>query len=191
VLKSLPDELARFASQTLTSARHVGHPLDTDTLINSVIKESERLKNQHTRGQQGQGKKQREGNTDEALAATGSEGGRRKCCPGNCHNCGKPGHWACECRKPKKKSENGKSSNMPQGNSNAPQANTNTPAKSENKPVGLANTVVEHDFEGDGFWMAEEVDMTPALTIGADLDPCIGNPDDSEEGPQDLELNFT
>jgi transposase InsO family protein len=55
----------------------------------------------------------------------------------------------------------------------------------------LANAVVEHDFEGDGFWMAEEVDMTPMLTIGADPDLCIGNPDDLEEGPQDLELNFT
>jgi len=48
VLKSLPDELTQFASQTLTSTRHIGHPLDTDTLINSVIEESECLKNQRT-----------------------------------------------------------------------------------------------------------------------------------------------
>ena len=97
VLKSLPDELARFASQTLTSAHHVGHPLDTDTLINSVIEESERLKNWRARSQPGQGKKSKEGQADEALAATGSEGSRRKRRPGNCHNCGKPGHWAREC----------------------------------------------------------------------------------------------
>jgi hypothetical protein len=129
----------------------VGHPLDTDTLINSVIEKSEHLKNWCTRGQQGQGRKPQEGNTDKALAATGSEGGCRKRQPGNCHNCGKPRHWVRECHKPKKKSENGKLSNALQGNSNAPQANTNTPAKSENKPVSLANTVVEHDFEGDGF----------------------------------------
>jgi hypothetical protein len=45
VLKSLPDELARFTLQALTSAYQMGHPLDTDTLINSVIKESEHLKN--------------------------------------------------------------------------------------------------------------------------------------------------
>jgi len=39
--------------------------------------------------------------------------------------------------------------------------------------------------------MAKKVDMTPALTIRADPDPCIGNLDNLEEGPQDLELNFT
>ena len=39
--------------------------------------------------------------------------------------------------------------------------------------------------------MAEEVDMTPTLTIGADLDPCIGNMDDLEAGPQNPELCFT
>ena len=72
VLKSLPDELARFASQALTSARHSSLPLDTDTLINSVIEESERLKNRRARGQQSQGKKSKEGQADEALAATGS-----------------------------------------------------------------------------------------------------------------------
>jgi len=119
VLKSLPDKLAKFASQVLTSTRHSSHPLDTDTLINSVIEESECLKNWRTCGQQGQGRKPKEGNTEKALGATGSEGGCRKRRPGNCHNCGKPGHWARECCKPKKKSKNGKSSNVPQGNSNA------------------------------------------------------------------------
>ncbi len=80
---------------------------------------------------------------------------------------------------------------MPQGNSNAPQANTNPPAKSENKPVGLANTMVEHNFKRDGFWMAEEEDMTPALTIRVDPDPCISDLDDTEAGPQNSELCFT
>jgi len=55
----------------------------------------------------------------------------------------------------------------------------------------LANAVVEHNFKGDGFWMAKEEDITPTLTIGVDLDLCTGNLDDLEEGPQDLELNFT
>jgi len=184
VLKSLPDELARFASQLLTSARVGSHILDTDALINNIIEESERLKNRCTRGQQGQGGKQKEGNTDEALAATGSEGGKRRRRQGNCHNCGKPGHWARECRKPKKKAEDS-------GTSNAPQGNSNPPAKSENKPVGSANAVAEHDFEGDGFWMAEEEAVPPALTPGADPDPLMGDPDDAEFGPQDFELNFT
>ncbi len=53
VLKSLPDELAKFVSQALTLAHHSGHPLDTDTLISSVIEESEHLKNQCAHGQQG------------------------------------------------------------------------------------------------------------------------------------------
>lgn len=163
LLKSLPEELAKFAAQTLTSACHNGRILDSSTLINSIIEESERLKNWHIHSQHGQGRKQKEGNADEALAATGSEGRRKKRRQGNCHYCGKPGHWVRDCRK--KKSDNGESSNAPQGNSNAPQANTNPPAKSENKPVSLANAVVEHDFEGDGFWMAEEDDMTPTLTI--------------------------
>ncbi len=33
--------------------------------------------------------------------------------------------------------------------------------------------------------------MAPVLTLGVDLDPILGNPDELEEGPQDLELNFT
>jgi len=37
ILKSLPDELAKFAAQLLISARHSGFILDTNTLINSVI----------------------------------------------------------------------------------------------------------------------------------------------------------
>ena len=45
VLKSLPDELAKFALQLLVSAHHSGLILNTDTLINSVIEESECLKN--------------------------------------------------------------------------------------------------------------------------------------------------
>jgi len=31
-----------------------------------------------------------------------------------------------------------------------------TSSKPENKPVGSANVTIVHDFEGDGFWMAEE-----------------------------------
>jgi hypothetical protein len=47
LMKSLPDELAKFAAQLLTSARHSGLILDSETLINSMIEESECLKNQH------------------------------------------------------------------------------------------------------------------------------------------------
>jgi hypothetical protein len=97
ILKSLPDELAEFAAQLLSSAWHSGHTLNTDTLINSVIEESECLKNQCVHSQRGQGEKKEEELTNEALTAMGSKGSRRRCCKGNCHSCGKPGHWACQC----------------------------------------------------------------------------------------------
>jgi len=51
--------------------------------------------------------------------------------------------------------------------------------------------VAEHSFEGEGFWMAVEEEVAPALTFGADPDLCISDPDDIEEGPQDLEQCFT
>ena len=50
VLKSLLDELAKFTSQLLTSARIGSHILDTDTLITSIIEELECLKNWCTHG---------------------------------------------------------------------------------------------------------------------------------------------
>jgi hypothetical protein len=99
-LKSLPDELAKFAVQLLISARHSGFILDTDTLINSVIEELECLKNRCARSQRGQGEKQKEGCTDEALADTGSKGSRRRHHECHCYSCGKPGHWAHECCEP-------------------------------------------------------------------------------------------
>ena len=43
--------------------------------------------------------------TDEALAATASNDGKRRRRKGKCHNCGKPGHWAKECRSLKKDKE--------------------------------------------------------------------------------------
>ena len=66
---------------------------------------------------------------------------------------------------------------------------TTSSAKPENKPVGLVNAVIEHDFEGDRFWMAEEEEVAPALNIGADPDPCLGDPDDLD-GDAPNELNF-
>jgi hypothetical protein len=143
LLKSLPDELAKFVAQLLTLVRHSGLILDSETLINSVIEESERLKNWHARSQRGQGEKQKEGHTNEALTATGSEGSRRRCCEGNCHNCGKPRHWACECRE--------SNEDAATSTSNTPQPSGTPPTDSENKPTSSANTVAEHSFEGEGF----------------------------------------
>jgi hypothetical protein len=183
VLKSLPDELAKFASQLLVSACHSGLILDTDTLINSVIKELECLKNWRACSQRGQGEKKEEGLNNKALAATGSEGSRRECCRGNCHSCGKPGHWARECREPKE--------NNATGASNTQKSGSTPPAKSENKPTGSANTVAKYDFEGEGFWTIMKEEVAPALTFGADPDPILGDPDDLGAGPQNFKLHFT
>jgi hypothetical protein len=65
------------------------------------------------------------------------------------------------------------------------------PAESENKPAGSANTVAEHNFEGDGFWTVVEEEVPPVLTLGVDPDPILGDPDNIWEGPQDLEPRFT
>jgi hypothetical protein len=51
--------------------------------------------------------------------------------------------------------------------------------------------VAKHNFEGKGFWMVVEEEVAPMLTFGADLDPCISDPDDIEVGLQDLDLSFT
>ena len=45
MLKSLPDKLMEFAAQLLVSAHYSDLILNTDTLINSIIEESEHLKN--------------------------------------------------------------------------------------------------------------------------------------------------
>jgi len=184
ILKSLPDDLAEFAAQLLSSAQHSGHTLDTDTLINSIIEESEHLKNRCTHSQQGQGeKKKKEGHTDEALTDMGSKGSHRRHCRGHCHSCGKPGHWACECCQPKKDDT--------AGASNTQKSGSTPPAEFENKPTGSANMVAEHSFEGDGFWTVVEEEVAPALTFGADPDPIVGDPDDICVGPQDLAWTFT
>jgi hypothetical protein len=74
ILKSLSNELAKFAAQLLVLACYSGFILDTDILISSIIEESECLKNRCVHSQQGQGEREKEGHTDEALAATGSKG---------------------------------------------------------------------------------------------------------------------
>jgi gag-polypeptide of LTR copia-type len=90
VLRGIPEDLARFASWLLTS--HGDTPTSTDSLINDICEEADRSKNHRTRDQSGRGGGgKKEGQQDEALAATGTEG-RRKKRRGKCHNCGKQGH---------------------------------------------------------------------------------------------------
>ena len=166
ILRGIPEELARFASQIMTSAclAFRATQIDTNALIDHICEESDRIKNHRSRNQQTQGGKQKEGQTDEALAATSSDSGKKRRRKGKCHNCGKPGHWACECRSPKKEGE-------------ASASTPNTPAKQDNKPVGSANVIT--DLEGDGFWMAEE--ETHAPLVCAEPGPLVLTAEDELE----------
>ena len=166
ILHSIPSKLATFTSTILTAQSTSS--TDIYALVNNICEEADQLKLWHTKGQGSQGGKEA---TDEALAATDSEG-RRKRRKGKCHNCGKPGHWARECCSPKK--ETGVSAGM-----QATQA-PSTPFKPENKPVGSANAVVPYDFEGDGFWMAveEAVDEDLMRIVGTEPDPLLGASDE-------------
>jgi hypothetical protein len=96
VLCGIPEKLAEFASWLLTS-RSSSNPMDTDALIGDICEEANHRKNRCGRDQQGKGKAEQQDQPGEALATTSSSGshdGRRKRRPGNCHNCGRAGHWA-------------------------------------------------------------------------------------------------
>ena len=110
---------------------------------------------------------------DEALTATASDDRRQRRRKGKCHNCGKMGHWAKECRSPKK----GKGEST--GTQTA-QASLTTP-KPENKPVSSVNFI--YDTEGDGFWMASEEAVDRTHLVSAEPDPMLDAPDDTEIAP--------
>jgi hypothetical protein len=174
ILRGIPEELAKYAAHLLGSAR-LNDPnavVNTNTLIGHICEEAEWMKNHRTGSQLSQGGK-KEGQSDEALAATGSEGGNKKCHKGKCHNCGKPGHWACECRSAKK--EQGASG---QAASSSP---LGTSGKPETKLVGSANavdtTVDTPAADGDGFWMVME-EVALVRVIGAEPDTLFDEPDE-------------
>ncbi len=149
VLRGIPEELARFASTVLSSARLVHHvtTVDTETLIEHICEEADRIKSSQpkTHPNSNQSGARTQATRDKALAATGSEGSKRRR-KGKCHNCGKPGHWAQECRSPKKEEKLG-----------------NEAPKSETKPVGSANAVVTHDEDVDECWVADFASGAPDL----------------------------
>ena len=188
ILQGIPSKLATFASHILSSALliHGTKSVSIEALINHICEEADWLRTQHAKGQNNQGGKK--DSPDEALATTSTEGGKKHR-KGKCHNCGKPGHWARECRSPKK--ERSENVSTPQ----ATQMSSSTP-KPENKPVGSANVVVAPDFEGNSFWMAKEETPDNDLMhiVGAEPDPLLGTSDNAnsvqhseEEGDLDLE----
>jgi hypothetical protein len=173
ILRGIPDDLARFASQLLASTRLASpsSPVDVDTLIIHICEEADRTRNRRARGQTGQGRGKKDQQPDEALAATGSDAGRKKRRKGKCHYCQKEGHWERECRK--KLAEQGGQNNQ----STTAQGSGSTTAKPETKPVGAVNAVSDADIEGDGFWMVIEGELT-VHALGPDPDMFLGS--DSE-----------
>jgi hypothetical protein len=169
ILRGIPSDLATFASQLLSSAMIIrgSAQINLDALKNQICEEADRLKSRRPKGN---GKK--DSTTDEALSATASDNGKRRRRKGNCHNCGKAGHWAKECRSPKK--DKGDSA----GTSTAKASET---LKPENKPVGSANVI--YDFEGDGFWMATEEAVDRTNLVSAEPDPMPSDADDIFDAP--------
>jgi len=136
--------------------------LNVDTLVTNLSEESDRVRNRHARGQQTPSGGRKDHQPDEALATTSSEVGKKKRRKGNCHHCGKAGHWVRECRK--KAAED-----AAQGSQSAAGA-ASTGVKPETRPVGAVNAVSADDVEGDGFFMAAQGEVH-MCAIGADPDP--------------------
>ena len=181
ILRGIPSELATFASHLLSSALIIqsSAPIDLDALINQICEEADRLKSRRPKGQGG---KKDSTTTDEALSATASDDGKQRRRRGKCHNCGKMGHWARECRSAKKNKEESAGTQTAQASS--------TSTKPENKPVGSANVI--YDFDGDGFWMATEEAADRTHLASAEPDPMLGMSDEIEDLPhregEDIEL---
>ena len=87
------------------------------------------------------------------------------------------GHWAKECRSPKKDREESAGTQTAQASSTTP--------KPENKPVGSANVI--YDFDGDGFWMASEEIVDCMHLVSTEPDPMLGATEEAEdwEGEED------
>jgi hypothetical protein len=151
-------------TQLLSAARLIHHDsvADTNILIDYICEEAERLKPRRARGQNRRGVKK--DGEDEALANPGSEGGKKQRRKGKCHNCGKPGHWAKECRSPKR--EDNEIASAAQATSGS------TKARPKNRPMGSPNVVIDKDLEGDSVRMAEEVE-DHAQIVGADPVPFL------------------
>src|SRR6267154_2287203 len=169
ILRGISSELATFTSHLLSAAQIIrgSATIDLDALVNQICEEANRLKSQHTKGQGGK----KDSTTDEALAASASEEGKRQQKKGKCHNCGKSGHWAKECRSPKKVKEESAGTPTAQASS--------TTSKPENKPVGSVNVI--YDFEGDGFWMAINEAANRTNLVSVEPDPMLGTSNDIDD----------
>jgi hypothetical protein len=161
VLRSIPGELATFASNTLTEYdihNSSSIPMSTNALISYICKEADCLKNCHVRTGNSNGKKEL---TDKALATTDGDVGKKKW-KGKCCSCGKPGHWERECRTSQWQGGTGSNSDNSSGSgtqaTSTPTSTSTTQPPSphtKTRPVGSANVAYTVDG-GDGFWAIDE-----------------------------------
>src|SRR6266404_8028814 len=138
IIKSLPEDMAKFASGILSTACMIdpSKDIDADLLIDHISEEADRVSARTKReGHHGKGKPK--GAQDKAMGVT-LDSNKKKRRKGKCHNCGKEGHWARECQSPKKDqpstSQSSPSQALPTSQHSQPPA-----YKAENKPIGSAN----------------------------------------------------
>src|SRR5438445_11378357 len=83
ILQGIPDSLAVYAAQTLSTLRlatkYTGKPIDMSDVINSICEEADHMKMHHALKEQTSSKGKKGGQTDEALVATSST----ECCNNN------------------------------------------------------------------------------------------------------------
>jgi len=184
ILKGIPDMLATYAVQSLSTLRlavkYTGKPIDMSDVIDSVCEEADHIKQRRKLKDhsQGQGKGRKGAQTDEALAATTFEHSNNNnfanCCKkGKCNHCSKEGHWIRECHTKKQEEAAVQSSGQ--------SAQASSSSKPENKPVGSANTVTvddKDDLDNRGFWAVEEEEVHLHF---AEPDSWMDNTDSDDE----------
>ena len=186
ILKGVPDALADYAAQTLSmlwlAVKYTGMPVDMSDVIDSVCKEADRKKTRRTLNDPAQGQSMGRNRSvsqalDEALAtASTDEGSNGRCRKGNCHHCGKLGHWARKCHTRKREEAAAAAGQSGQ----AAEANLGTTSKPENTPTGSTNiaTIDEPDSDDMGFWAIEEEE---AHACYAEADPWMDDSDSDDD----------
>ena len=182
ILNGITEPLTSYVALMMSSlhlaCKLTGEPFDMTDIIDTLCMEANCLKMARDLAQgQGKGKNQSTPQApDEALAATGTfSGNDSRRCKGNCHHCGKPGHWACECHTWKREEAAATANQTRQ----TAQANPGTTSNPMNKPVGSANTVTidKYDLDDRGFWAVEE----ELHVCHAEADPQMDDLDSNDE----------
>ena len=183
ILQGIPDSLAIYAAQTLSTLRlatkYTGKLIDMSDVIDSICEEADCMKMCCALKELTTSKGKKAGQTDEALIASSSSdchnnnnnGTKRR--KGKCHHCNKEGHWAQECCTKKREEAAAAASNQTM------QATLGS-SKPENKPVGSTNAVFDDDSDSDGFCAAKEEEVT-MHNICANPDPYLDDSDSDDD----------